>query len=178
SQLLRKEVELAKVEAREEAHRLTKAATFGAIAGVAALLALVILSMALAWWIDEALNTAVAFAIVGALWIVIVFFVAFLPGEPPDQMPIAGALGIVISLLYWPFWWSRDGQTLAMMPLGLRVVDEKSEATISFGRAVVRFIVLVIGIAIFFLGVLWTLVDGRRRGWHDLAAGTIVVGER
>jgi uncharacterized RDD family membrane protein YckC len=116
--------------------------------------------------------------IVGALWIVIVFFVAFLPGEPPDQMPIAGALGIVISLLYWPFWWSRDGQTLAMMPLGLRVVDEKSEATISFGRAVVRFIVLVIGIAIFFLGVLWTLVDGRRRGWHDLAAGTIVVGER
>lgn len=71
SQLLRKEVELAKVEAREEAHRLTRAATFGAIAGVAALLALVILSMALAWWIDEALNTAVAFAIVGALWIVI-----------------------------------------------------------------------------------------------------------
>ena len=71
SQLLRKEVELAKVEAREEAHRLTKAATFGAIAGVAALLALVILSMALAWWIDEGLNTAVAFAIVGALWTVI-----------------------------------------------------------------------------------------------------------
>jgi uncharacterized membrane protein YqjE len=71
STLLRKEVELAKVEAREEAHRLTRAATFGAVAAVAALLALVILSMALAWWIDEALNTAVAFAIVGAIWIVV-----------------------------------------------------------------------------------------------------------
>jgi len=71
SQLLRKEVELAKVEAREEAHRLTKAATFGAITAVAALLALIILSMALAWWIDQGLNTAVAFAIVGAIWIVI-----------------------------------------------------------------------------------------------------------
>ena len=71
SQLLRKEVELAKVEAREEAHRLTKAATFGTIAGIAGLLALVILSMALAWWIDEALNTAVAFAIVGGIWVVI-----------------------------------------------------------------------------------------------------------
>ncbi len=71
SQLLRKEVELAKVEAREEARRLTKAVTFGSIAGVAVLLALVILSMALAWWIDEGLNTAVAFAIVGVLWIVI-----------------------------------------------------------------------------------------------------------
>ena len=71
SQLVRKELELAKVEAREEAHRLTRAATFGALAGVAALLALVLLSMALAWWIDEALNTAVAFALVGAIWVVI-----------------------------------------------------------------------------------------------------------
>jgi len=71
STLLRKEVELAKVEAREEAHRLTRAATFGIVAGVAALLALVILSMALAWWIDEGLNTAVAFAIVGAIWIIV-----------------------------------------------------------------------------------------------------------
>jgi uncharacterized membrane protein YqjE len=71
STLLRKEVELAKTEAREEANRLTRAATFGVVAVVAALLALVILSMALAWWIDEALNTAVAFAIVGAIWIIV-----------------------------------------------------------------------------------------------------------
>jgi len=70
STLLRKEVELAKVEAREEAHRVTRAATFGIAAAVAALLALIILSMALAWWIDEGLNTAVAFAIVGAIWVV------------------------------------------------------------------------------------------------------------
>jgi len=71
SQLVRKELELAKVEAREEAHRFTRGATFGALAGLAALLALVLLSMALAWWIDEALNTAVAFAIVGAIWVVV-----------------------------------------------------------------------------------------------------------
>lgn len=71
SQLLRKEVELAKVETRAEASRLTKAATLFAVAGVGALIALIILSMALAWWIDLELNTAVSFAIVGALWIVI-----------------------------------------------------------------------------------------------------------
>ena len=115
---------------------------------------------------------------VGAIWIAIIFVYAIFIGEPPDQMPIAGAIGFLISVLYFPFWWSRDGQTLAMMPLGLRVVDEDSEATISFGRAVVRLIVLAIGIAVFFLGVLWTLVDKRRRGWHDLAAHTIVVGEK
>jgi uncharacterized membrane protein YqjE len=71
SMLLRKEVELAKVEAREEARRLTSAATAGVVAAVAALLALILLSTALAWWIAEALNTAVAFAIVGLLWVLV-----------------------------------------------------------------------------------------------------------
>ena len=116
--------------------------------------------------------------VIGALWVVIVFVYSLFIGKPPDQMPIAGAVSFLISVLYFPFWWSRDGQTLAMMPLGLRVVDEQSEATIGFGRAVVRLIVLAIGIAVFFLGVLWTLVDKRRRGWHDLAAHTIVIGEK
>lgn len=119
--------------------------------------------------------------IVGALWIVIVFFVAILSGgEPPDQMPIAGLFGVLIGLLYWPFFWSRDGQTLAMMPLGLRVVDQGSEETISFGRALLRlfgFFIdsIVLGLP---LGYLWVFVDKRRRAWHDLIAGTIVIGEK
>lgn len=71
SQLLRKEVELAKVETRAEASRLTQAVALFAVAALGALIALTILSMALAWWIDLELNTAVSFAIVGALWIVI-----------------------------------------------------------------------------------------------------------
>lgn len=71
SQLLRKEVELAKVETRAEAGRLTHAVTLYVVAALGGLIALTILSMALAWWIDLELNTAVSFAIVGALWLVI-----------------------------------------------------------------------------------------------------------
>ena len=123
-------------------------------------------------------DTLLVSFLVGAIWVVLVFFVAFLPGGVPDQMPVAGAIGALIALLYFPFWWSRDGQTLAMMPLGLRVVDQETEKTISFGKALLRLFVLMIGIAILFLGVLWVFVDERRRGWHDLAAGTIVTGDR
>ncbi len=71
SLLLRKEVELAKVETRAEASRLTQAVTLYATAALGGLIALTILSMALAWWIDLELNTAVSFAIVGALWVII-----------------------------------------------------------------------------------------------------------
>ena len=65
-----------------------------------------------------------------------------------------------------------------MMPLGLRVVDEKTGETISMGKAFLRLIGLVISIAVFYIGVIWILFERRRRGWHDLIAGTIVVGER
>ena len=68
STLFRKEIELAKVEAREE---LSRASKIGALFGGAALagwLALLMLSLAFAWLLDQALNTALAFAIVGALW--------------------------------------------------------------------------------------------------------------
>jgi uncharacterized membrane protein YqjE len=71
SELMRMEVELAKVEARAEATRLQRAVILVAVAGVGALIALIILSIALAWWIDLELNTAVAFAIVGVLWVAV-----------------------------------------------------------------------------------------------------------
>jgi uncharacterized RDD family membrane protein YckC len=40
---------------------------------------------------------------------------------------------------------------------------------------VIRLIGLWISFLIFYLGIIWILVDGRRRGWHDLIAGTIVI---
>jgi uncharacterized membrane protein YqjE len=70
STLFRKEIELAKVEAREEVGRTKQAAVMFGIAGVSALLALAMLSTALAWWLDEAMHPAVAWAIVGALWVI------------------------------------------------------------------------------------------------------------
>jgi F0F1-type ATP synthase assembly protein I len=68
--LFRQEVELAKVETREEVQRSAKAAAAMTVAGVAAFLAVLFVSLALAWLLDQALNTALAFVIVGLLWAV------------------------------------------------------------------------------------------------------------
>jgi F0F1-type ATP synthase assembly protein I len=67
-ELVRKEVELAKVEAREEAKRAGKAAGMFAGAGLGGWMALLFVSLALAWLLDQAMNTALAFLIVGVLW--------------------------------------------------------------------------------------------------------------
>ncbi len=68
STLFRKEVELAKTEAREELSQAGGAAAMLGGAALAGWLALVMLSFALAWVLDQALNTALSFAIVGVVW--------------------------------------------------------------------------------------------------------------
>jgi len=70
SGLFRQEVELAKVETREEVKRTGKAA--GAMTGgaVGAFLAITFLSVAFALLLAQALNDALSFAIVAAVWAV------------------------------------------------------------------------------------------------------------
>ncbi len=69
--LVRKEIELAKVELKEEGTRVGRGVGMFGGAGLAGWLALLFISMAVAWLLDQALNTALAFAIVGVLWAVV-----------------------------------------------------------------------------------------------------------
>jgi len=69
--LVRAELDLAKTEAKEEVARAGKAAGMFGGAGAAGYLALMFLSAGLAWLLDQAMNTALAFALVGLLWLVI-----------------------------------------------------------------------------------------------------------
>ena len=66
--LVRKEIELAKLEVQEAGARVGKGVGLFGAAGVAGWLALLFLSLALAWLIDQGLNTALSFAIVGVVW--------------------------------------------------------------------------------------------------------------
>jgi uncharacterized membrane protein YqjE len=70
SALLRNHVQLAKVELTEEAKTAGRASAMLAVAGVAALLALAILSSALAWALAETMAPGWAFLIVGLVWAV------------------------------------------------------------------------------------------------------------
>jgi uncharacterized membrane protein YqjE len=66
--LVRQEIQLAKVETKEEVTRAGKAVGMLGGAAIAAHMALLFLSLALAWLLDQAMNRALAFAIVGVLY--------------------------------------------------------------------------------------------------------------
>lgn len=69
--LFRQEVELAKTEARAEMKQMGRGAGMLAGAGLSAWMALLLLSLALAWLIDKSLDRGLSFAIVGVVWGVI-----------------------------------------------------------------------------------------------------------
>jgi len=68
SELFRKEVELARVEVKQEAGRASKAALPGAGAAGAAMLAVLMLSFALAWGLAAIMPTGFAFLLVAVLY--------------------------------------------------------------------------------------------------------------
>ena len=68
SELMRKEVQLAKVELKEEVGRAGKAGGMLGAGGVAGYFALLFVSLALAWLLDEVMPVALAFFLVGLLY--------------------------------------------------------------------------------------------------------------
>jgi uncharacterized RDD family membrane protein YckC len=91
---------------------------------------------------------------------------------------IATTVISVLAMLYFPFFWARGGQTPGMMVAGLRVVSDRDGSRIGWGTALLRLVGYWVSGAVFSLGFIWVLVDARRRGWHDLLAGTCVIATR
>jgi len=92
-----------------------------------------------------------------------------------------GTTGRVIAAVAWALavatyfvtFWSTAGQTPAMRMMDIRVTTATGEIP-GIPRSIVRLIGLVLAIIPFFAGFLPVLVDDRRRGIHDMMAGTVV----
>lgn len=86
----------------------------------------------------------------------------------------AMAAGLLMSLAYHVLCWGQGGQTPGMMLLGLQVVDQNG-GEIGYMRALLRWVVLVLTLPLLGLGVIFMVVQPRRRGLHDILAGTCVI---
>ena len=75
---------------------------------------------------------------------------------------------------YFPWFWTRGGQTLPMKTWHIRLVRWDG-APVSLGRALHRYVLALLGIAALGLGFLWALVDRDRQFLHDRLAGTALV---
>jgi uncharacterized RDD family membrane protein YckC len=87
---------------------------------------------------------------------------------------VAAAAWTVATASYFVVCWSASGQTLGMRAMELRVITTLG-ATPRPSRSVVRVFWLGVCILTLFVGFVPVLFDARRRGVHDMIAGTLVV---
>ena len=81
---------------------------------------------------------------------------------------------VVVAGMYFVYFWTRGGQTLAMRTWRLRVVRSDGAAVEAL-RAAHRYALAVVGTAALGATFLWAFVDRERLFLHDRLAGTAVV---
>jgi uncharacterized RDD family membrane protein YckC len=125
-----------------------------------------------AFGIDVVLAGAVFLAATGTFGLVTWLAGGLKPGWLLGSL--AAAAWTLVAAAYFATFWTVAGQTPGMRPMRLRILAPDG-APPRAGRSILRFLGLLISIAILFLGFLPVLFDGRRRGLHDFLAGTVVV---
>jgi uncharacterized RDD family membrane protein YckC len=80
-----------------------------------------------------------------------------------------------VAIGYMPWCWWKRGATFGQSALGLRVVREVDGGPISGSQAFIRFIGTIVSSWVFYLGFIWVAFEPRKRGWHDMMAGTVVI---
>lgn len=84
-------------------------------------------------------------------------------------------VSVAIAWIYFALMESSGrGATVGKMAVGLRVVDEGGQR-ISFLRATGRYFAKFISAMILLIGFIMVAFTDRKRGLHDLIAGTLVV---
>jgi oligopeptide/dipeptide ABC transporter ATP-binding protein len=128
-----------------------------------------------------AYGTRLGAYLIDAVAIGVVSALAFLAGQAigsgTTAVVIGLAVGALVSIGYFPYFWTNGGRTPGMRITRVKVVRETGAPGLTWGTSFRRYVVFVFGAAALFIGWLWVFVDPRRKAWHDIAAQTIVVEE-
>ncbi|MFF9070714.1 RDD family protein [Streptomyces sp. NPDC014646] len=91
------------------------------------------------------------------------------------------AILVLVTLLYEWLMISLVGATLGKMALGLKVVKESTGQNPGLGAGFIRYIIPIVGAFLCYIGAVLVYLSpffdnsGKLQGWHDRAAGTLVV---
>jgi len=122
----------------------------------------------------DAVTLTIGFAIAsGVLGLILSLFTAVEVSSPGAVLGAAAMWSVVVSG-YFVLFWTLTGETPGMRLMALRVINRDGDP-LGFGQALLRLIGAILAAIPFFAGYLLILVDDRRRGLHDMIAGTTVV---
>ena len=131
----------------------------------------------LAWVVDSIILSVVGVALTFAAGFVVGALGSNLPSLQNFLVPIVAATSFLLPAIYLLVGWARSGRTFGKMLCGIRIVREDG-TPLGFGGAVVRLLGYMLSSLIFCIGYLMVAFTDRKRGLHDMVAGTVVVYDR
>lgn len=140
--------------------KTVKVASFGLRA------AAFVIDVTFVWFLGMMLGLAVG--LVGTL---LTMYTADGPA-PLDRLIIIS--GLIFSVAYYLVSWTKSGQTVGKMALGIKIVGSDGQPP-SGGKAVLRYLGYILNGILLSIGFLWAAFDRKRQGWHDKIAGTYVI---
>jgi uncharacterized RDD family membrane protein YckC len=94
-------------------------------------------------------------------------------------------LGPMDFLLSWVFpavavilFWVAKQATPGKMAVSAKIVDAATGNAASTGQLIGRYFSYFLALLPFAIGIIWVAFDGRKQGWHDKLAGTVVVRQK
>lgn len=91
--------------------------------------------------------------------------------QGPVDFVLSWVLPAVVVVL---FWLTRQA-TPGKLAIGARIVDASTGGKPTTGQMLVRYLGYYVSAVPLLLGLFWVGFDGRKQGWHDKMAGTVVV---
>jgi uncharacterized RDD family membrane protein YckC len=133
-----------------------------------------IVTRTIAFAADAAVIQIAAIAVAGTFALILSVL------SPPDKfdgliLVVGSAVYCLWLVGYFVVFWSATGQTPGNRLLQIRVCRADAGTVPSAGAALLRFFGLIVAALPLFAGFLPILLDDRRRGVHDMLAGTVVV---
>ncbi|MDR2638817.1 MAG: RDD family protein [Helicobacteraceae bacterium] len=91
---------------------------------------------------------------------------------------IGRIIGLVITLIYIFAFWLNKQATPGKMIFGAVIVDAKTLGKPSTGQFIGRYFAYILSGIPLYLGYIWAGFDEKKRGWHDMLAGTLVIKQK
>ena len=91
----------------------------------------------------------------------------------PADFIISYVFPLVATVLFWKYKSATPGK----MVLRIKIVDAKTGGSLSTGQSIGRYFAYIVSTIPLLLGYFWIIWDGKKQGWHDKLAGTVVVRE-
>lgn len=80
---------------------------------------------------------------------------------------------VLIIILFFSWFWHRNGQTLGMQAWRLRV-EQLDGQNLNGWQCLLRLLVAAVSIACLGAGYWWIWISADNRSWHDIASGSQV----